>query len=653
MKIKNLIIRNFKAFYGEYEFNFEGKNILLYGENGSGKSSIYWALYHLFYSFDKIQNIKKYKNIYTNEDISLELEFDDNEKIEYKDNELLFSEDLKEILEKLKKVKLFLSYNDIFLLNELFDKNISLDKFISILKSLYSESINSLLDSYKHTKQNFKNIYLDKKCDIEKQLLDFRERYKEENLLDNYINFQSQYEDIERYDKEGDFIGYDTIYYYSDNVISEYENFLEALKFLNEELEFNSDTLKSIIFELEDIKEYINEKSKESIKERFAIDYEEIETIDILEDLKSNLAFIKEIVDSYKGYENIVNNLNETIISKLLEQLNKINEIIKREFKLNLEIELRQDSFFIADYNDLDKFFPIKYKIKVNELSPTYNHLKFLNEAKISSINFAFYLSIILSYAKLEELKVIILDDLLISLDMSNRDVILDMLLKYFSDYQLIILTHDKAFFEMAKQKFDYKTPNQWKYFEMYVDNRKEFEKPLVLPHRDYFQKAEYYFAKYDYSACANYLRKEAERLLKNLVCNDLNCEEVSSLQEMINKVKSKKNLDSNNKKQIISRIERLVQNENFRSFDKNKLSSNEDKRIIGEIQTELTRIERLFDNSEEDFNDILNMLEQFKSIILNPQSHDDITKPLYKKELEEAIKIIEELKIIIEDKTK
>ena len=38
-------------------------------------------------------------------------------------------------------------------------------------------------------------------------------------------------------------------------------------------------------------------------------------------------------------------------------------------------------------------------------------------------------------------------------------------------------------------------------------------------------------------------------------------------------------------------------------------------------------------------------MLEKFKSLILNPQSHDDIKIPIYKKELEETIKVIKELR--------
>ena len=45
MRINRLILQDFKFFYGYNELLFNGNNTLIYGENGSGKSSIYWALY--------------------------------------------------------------------------------------------------------------------------------------------------------------------------------------------------------------------------------------------------------------------------------------------------------------------------------------------------------------------------------------------------------------------------------------------------------------------------------------------------------------------------------------------------------------------------------------------------------------------------------
>lgn len=47
-RIHDIMITNLKHFKGEFPIALDGRNVLLYGENGSGKSSIYWAL-HMFY----------------------------------------------------------------------------------------------------------------------------------------------------------------------------------------------------------------------------------------------------------------------------------------------------------------------------------------------------------------------------------------------------------------------------------------------------------------------------------------------------------------------------------------------------------------------------------------------------------------------------
>lgn len=55
MKIQSVEITNYKAFLGTYKINMGGKNVFIYGENGSGKSSLYYALKDFFQS--SIENI--------------------------------------------------------------------------------------------------------------------------------------------------------------------------------------------------------------------------------------------------------------------------------------------------------------------------------------------------------------------------------------------------------------------------------------------------------------------------------------------------------------------------------------------------------------------------------------------------------------------
>ena len=67
MKITKIEIRTFRAFYGTYQIDLHkaGKNLLIYGENGSGKTSLYKAI-ELFLDSSENEAIdfKNYQNIF-------------------------------------------------------------------------------------------------------------------------------------------------------------------------------------------------------------------------------------------------------------------------------------------------------------------------------------------------------------------------------------------------------------------------------------------------------------------------------------------------------------------------------------------------------------------------------------------------------------
>ncbi len=64
MRIKKVEIRDYKAFYGLNKFNVEGKNLFIYGENGSGKSSFYYALKDFFQSSTETLSYDETENIF-------------------------------------------------------------------------------------------------------------------------------------------------------------------------------------------------------------------------------------------------------------------------------------------------------------------------------------------------------------------------------------------------------------------------------------------------------------------------------------------------------------------------------------------------------------------------------------------------------------
>lgn len=70
MRITGIEIKNFRAFYGTYHINLHkaGKNLLVYGENGSGKSSLYLALKLFLESSEEAHQFEAYRNIFLADD---------------------------------------------------------------------------------------------------------------------------------------------------------------------------------------------------------------------------------------------------------------------------------------------------------------------------------------------------------------------------------------------------------------------------------------------------------------------------------------------------------------------------------------------------------------------------------------------------------
>ena len=77
----------------------------------------------------------------------------------------------------------------------------------------------------------------------------------------------------------------------------------------------------------------------------------------------------------------------------------------------------------------------------------------FLNEARLSALGLAIYLAGRLTSVPTSgsDLKLLVMDDVLIGIDLSNRLPLLDLLRERFADWQIVLLTHDRVWFEMAR----------------------------------------------------------------------------------------------------------------------------------------------------------------------------------------------------------
>ena len=82
----------------------------------------------------------------------------------------------------------------------------------------------------------------------------------------------------------------------------------------------------------------------------------------------------------------------------------------------------------------------------------------FLNEARLSALALSIYFAGRLTCTPAvasDVLKLLVLDDVLIGLDHANRLPVLDLLQKHFATWQIVLLTHDRGWFDMARSWLD------------------------------------------------------------------------------------------------------------------------------------------------------------------------------------------------------
>jgi energy-coupling factor transporter ATP-binding protein EcfA2 len=144
-----------------------------------------------------------------------------------------------------------------------------------------------------------------------------------------------------------------------------------------------------------------------------------------------------------------------------------------------------------------------------------------LNEARLTAIALAIYLAALKvetpdSAGKATPFpRLLILDDVLIGLDMANRLPVLDLIEQEFAGdgWQVFLMTFDRAWYELAKQR----VPNsKWKFAELYAMRTGDFEKPILLEDKDHLDRALSFLAQGQVKAAAVHVRTEFELILKD-----------------------------------------------------------------------------------------------------------------------------------------
>jgi AAA domain len=209
----------------------------------------------------------------------------------------------------------------------------------------------------------------------------------------------------------------------------------------------------------------------------------------------------------------------------------------------------------IKDKNDELSGITIEYTFYNERQTPP---VALLSESHINCLGLAFFLASVKAFNK--ENDFFVLDDVISSFDSTHRTRFIRLLINKFSDYQVILLTHEKDFFDIASSEAK---RNNWLITSLSWTAEKgtSFETPLV----DLRTKIEDKFKVKNIDGLGNDIRRYAERQLKQMAYNieaglvfrfnDRNEERMmnellSSVQSRINKqspadLKTKNNIDS------------------------------------------------------------------------------------------------------------
>lgn len=510
-RINSINFKNFKAFFQEERIELNGKQLLVYGENGSGKSSIFWGLYTFLQSSGKdLADITKYF-----------VHFDENTP-------------------------------------STFDS----------LKNIYAPVAD--------------NAYIELETIDNAGVITI-------NRIDD-ISANSNTPNIITANASSDFINYKLLH-----------NFYTVTH--------KQDINLWQVFYRDIFPYFRNNEAEEYFKNR-------IDTITSGVPLSSG--GVKIASGSAKRiFEQSIQILNDDISLFLSQIEQNANTFLKDNFndgKDTLKINLRYNKRI--DYNSIrwnrkdDYSINLFLETRKNDTEPWRKIPRphsFFNEAQLTRIAISVRIGALLTRVNDRDYQILCLDDMLISLDMGNRDKVIQLILNtekkpelaFFDRFQKLIFTHDKTFYNLCKQRINLSGDSKnWKFKEIYQDTDKDPQRPFIDNSTDYFEKAEKYLKSFDYPAAANSLRQGLENIVFNII----------------------------------------PENERYQMIDGVMTS-----KMLGGTLASLKGILEKYNQDLTTINDLF----IYKDHILNPLSHDNIRTQVYKEEIQKVISIIPILRSI------
>lgn len=276
----------------------------------------------------------------------------------------------------------------------------------------------------------------------------------------------------------------------------------------------------------------------------------------------------------------------------------------------------------------------------------------FLNEAKLTQLALSVRFAASLVNLHESDLKLLVLDDLLVSLDMSNRMKVVEILFAdpALADYQKVILTHDLGLYEEFRRMVG-TAHTDW-CFRKLQGNPKDGIHPKE--DKDPLEKATDYLNGHDLEAAALQLRKAAEdtaqSYLKMATGKASKPGEFHSLSQKLDKAKNilLNQLPLQLFKDVCSTVpkghrDKLVRM-NDDDIDADAVLTADEKTLIKEQRDKLKKFMTKDTWKALEAVDVLDAVIQMKDRVLNPAAHWSET-PLYDAEVKKALTLVARLK--------
>lgn len=228
----------------------------------------------------------------------------------------------------------------------------------------------------------------------------------------------------------------------------------------------------------------------------------------------------------------------------------------------------------------------------------------YFNEAKLTAIALSIRFAL-LDRTSPADGRFLALDDMLISLDMSNRNKVIEFLLSIADRYKIYLFTHDLNFYDLVKKKIEreYNKKHEWVMGKLYMNDFEEVPFPEFLPDDNKITHAKQFLMSHDYPACGIYLRRECERIINNLFPDSL--------------------------KKVVKKDD----NGNDQTVDLN-------------LNDKILKLEEFCKTENIDFEPFKS-IKSYKDTLLNALAHNDSTSPIFKVELKALIISLEQLQKI------